>query len=135
MTFRRVSSSLICFGFLAGSSVVAVAAMPKQDANAPAAGSQQTMAPKQSQRERLKAAVDELNLTDEQKAKLGPIFDDAKAKSDEVRGDATLTADQKKAKMKEIGADLHAKVRAVLTPEQQEQLKAKMQAEHPKPSM
>jgi Spy/CpxP family protein refolding chaperone len=93
------------------------------------------MAPKQSQRERLKAAVDELNLTDEQKAKLGPIFDDAKAKSDEVRGDATLTADQKKAKMKEIGADLHAKVRAVLTPEQQEQLKAKMQAEHPKPSM
>lgn len=96
----------------------------KQDA-APPAG-QQSAAPMRSQRDRLQAAVDELNLTDDQKAQLAIIFADAKTQSDAVRADATLTTDQKKAKMKEIGADLHAKVHAVLTPEQRTQLKAKI---------
>jgi protein CpxP len=135
MKIRKLASALICLTLLAGTSAVTLAAMPKQDpATAPA--TQQGMAPKQSQRDRLKAAVDELNLTDDQKAKLGPIFDDAKTKTEAVRGDSTLTAEAKKAKMKEITADLHAKVHAVLTPDQRAQLKEKMQASAPKqPSM
>ena len=135
MKMHTLTSGLLCLTLLIGPSVRKVAGMPKQDA-APAQAQQQDPASKQSQRDRLKAAVDELNLTDDQKAKLGPIFDDAKAKTQSVRGDATLTADQRKAKMKEISADLHAKVHAVLTPEQRAQLKEKMQSSSPKqPSM
>jgi Spy/CpxP family protein refolding chaperone len=133
MAFRNSTKGLICVGFMAGFGAVGMEAAPKQDAAPQPA--QQNAAPMHSQRDRLKAAVDELNLTDDQKVKLAPIFADAKTQSDAVRGDATLSADQKKAKMKEIGADLHAKVYAVLTPEQRAQLKAKMQEEKPKPSM
>ena len=134
MKLRNLSLRLICCTVLAGANVVAAEAWPNQDA-APAGAPQQNPSANKSQRDRLKAAVDELNLTDDQKAKLAPIFSDAKAKSDEVRGDATLTADQRKEKLKEIGTDLHAKVHAVLTPEQLTELKAKMQASNPKPSM
>ncbi|MGB2628067.1 MAG: hypothetical protein WAK20_14870 [Candidatus Acidiferrum sp.] len=135
MKIRKPTNTLICLTLLSGTSVVSAVAMPKQDpTTAPA--TQQGMTPKQSQRERLKTAVDELNLTDDQKAKLGPIFDDAKTKSEAVRGDSTLSAEEKKAKMKEITTDLHAKVHAVLTPDQRAQLKEKMQANAPKqPSM
>ena len=132
MNMRKLTNGLICLTLLGGTSAVTVAAIPKQETATP----QQSMAPKQSQRERLKAAVDELNLTDDQKAKLEPIFDDAKTKTDAVRADTTLTADPTKAKLKEIAADLHTKVHAVLTPEQRAQLKAKMQESNPKqPSM
>jgi len=63
---------------------------------------------------------------------LGPNFEDAKAKSDEVRS-APLTAEQRKTKRMEIAMDLHSKVHVVLTPEQRAQLK--MGPERPKPSM
>ena len=81
MKIRKLTNALICLTLVSGTSVVTAVAMPKQDpATAPA--TQQGMTPKQSQRDRLKTAVDELNLTDDQKAKLGPIFDDAKTKSE-----------------------------------------------------
>jgi Spy/CpxP family protein refolding chaperone len=128
MTFRNFIKGVIFVALMAASEAAA-----KQDAAPPA--TQQNAAPMHSQRDRLKAAVDELNLTEDQKTKLAPLFAEAKTQGDAVRGDATLSPDQKKAKMKEIGADLQAKVHAVLTPEQRAQLKAKMQEEKPKPSM
>lgn len=135
MKIRKLTNGLSSLVFLAGLGAAGVAALPNQDAGM-ATAPQQGMAPKQSQRDRLKAAVDELNLTDDQKAKLGPIFADAKSKADAVRSDSTLTAEQRKGKMKEITADLHAKVHAVLTPDQRAQLKEKMEASSPKqPSM
>ncbi len=135
MKICKLTHGLICLTLLTGTSAITVAAMPKQETAIPSAP-QQGMAPKQSQRERLKAAVDDLNLSDDQKTKLGPVFDDAKTKTDAVRSDSTLTPEEKKAKMKEIAADLHSKVHAVLTPDQRTQLKEKLQANSPKqPSM
>jgi Spy/CpxP family protein refolding chaperone len=79
-------------------------------------------------RDKLQSAVESLNLTDDQKSKVQDIFADAKAKRQTVWSDSSLTDDQKKAKMKELHAGIMAKLNEVLTPDQQAQLKAKMEA-------
>ena len=76
----------------------------------------------------LQAAVESLNLTDEQKAKVKDIFADAKIKHQAVSNDASLSEEQKKAKMKELHSATMAKLNEMLTPEQQTELKSKMEA-------
>jgi len=76
----------------------------------------------------LQAAVESLNLTDDQKAKVKDIFADAKTKRQAVSSDASLSEEQKKAKMKELHSATMAKLNEVLTPEQQTELKTKMEA-------
>lgn len=67
-----------------------------------------------------------LNLTDDQKAQIKQIREDAKAKADAVKGDKSLSDADKSAKLRAIRHDAHAQTRKVLTPEQRKQLKAKM---------
>ena len=76
----------------------------------------------------LQAAVETLNLTDDQKAKVKDIFADAKTKREAVSSDASLNEEQKKTKMKELHTGIMAKLNEVLTPEQQTELKTKMEA-------
>jgi Spy/CpxP family protein refolding chaperone len=83
----------------------------------------------------LQAAVESLNLTDDQKAKVKDIFADAKSKKQTVSGDASLSEEQKKAKMKELHSGIMAKLNEVLTPEQQTELKSKMEAAKTKAPM
>ena len=83
----------------------------------------------------LQAAVESLNLTDDQKAKVKDIFADAKTKKQAVSSDASLSEEQKKAKMKELHTATMAKVNEVLTPEQQTELKSKMEAAKTKAPM
>src|SRR5262249_61840822 len=59
-----------------------------------------------------------LNLTDDQKAQMKKIREDAKTQIDAVSSDASLSADQKQAKIKQIHRDSHKQVMAMLTPEQ-----------------
>jgi hypothetical protein len=82
----------------------------------------------QTPREKFEAAVDSLNLTDDQKAKLQPMFADARAKGEAVANDSALSDDQKKTKLKGIYSELKMNVNGVLTPEQQAQVKAKVEA-------
>jgi len=89
----------------------------------------------QAMKDKLQDAVNELNLSDDQKAKIKDIFADAKSKREAVWNDASLTDDQKKAKMKDLHADTKAKVNGVLTPEQQTQLKEKLEAAKAKAPM
>jgi Spy/CpxP family protein refolding chaperone len=78
--------------------------------------------------DRLQAAVESLNLTDDQKPKVKDIFADAKSKRQAVFSDSSLTDDQKKAKMKELHEGTMAKLNEVLTPDQQTELKSKLEA-------
>jgi Spy/CpxP family protein refolding chaperone len=98
------------------------------------AKSQATPSPQAADKEKgmhgggLQAAVESLNLTDDQKAKVKDIFADAKTKGQAVSGDTTLSDEQKKAKIKELHSGIMAKLNEVLTPEQQTELKSKMEA-------
>ena len=70
---------------------------------------------------------EKLNLTEDQKAKLKPIFQDQAQQLKAVRDDTSLTPEQKAAKKKAIHETTHDQINAVLTPEQQEKFKTMKQ--------
>lgn len=83
---------------------------------------------RQSPEERMKQLSEALKLTDEQKAKLGPILKEEGEKLRAIFGDANASREEKGKKMQEARKDIAAKVKAVLTPEQAEKYD-KLQAE------
>jgi len=66
----------------------------------------------------------DLNLTDDQKAQMKKIHQDAKAQIEAVNNDSSLSADQKQAKIQGIHRNTHKQVEAVLTPEQRQTMRA-----------
>jgi periplasmic protein CpxP/Spy len=66
---------------------------------------------------------EKLNLTDDQKAKIKPVFQDQMQQMKAVREDSSLSEEQRRAKMKSIHESFHDQVNAVLTPEQQAKFK------------
>ncbi|MGN6531257.1 MAG: Spy/CpxP family protein refolding chaperone [Ginsengibacter sp.] len=71
--------------------------------------------------------MDNLNLTAEQKAQMKTMREDAKQQRAAIQNDASLTPDQKEAKMKELHKTQSDKMNSILTPEQQATWKANMQ--------
>jgi len=67
-----------------------------------------------------------LNLTDDQKAQIKKIHEDAKAKAEAVKADASLSEADKQAKIKEIHHAAMMESDKLLTPEQRAQMKDKM---------
>jgi len=67
--------------------------------------------------------TEKLNLTDEQSAKLKPIFQNQAEQLKAVRDDTSLSPEQKTAKKKAIHESFHEQINAVLTPEQQAKFK------------
>jgi periplasmic protein CpxP/Spy len=77
---------------------------------------------------RLQRLSQELNLTEDQKAKLKPILHSEWQEMKPVHEDTALTPDQRHEKMKDIHEKYRAQIADVLTPEQHEKWK-KMQAD------
>jgi Spy/CpxP family protein refolding chaperone len=76
-------------------------------------------------RDRMQDTAKELNLTDEQKEKLQTIIREQTGKLRDLRQDASLSPEDKKAKARAIRDEITAEVKKVLTPEQFEKWKAK----------
>lgn len=68
----------------------------------------------------LQRVATELNLTDDQKAKIKPILQDEYKQLTAVHEDASMSSDQKMTKAKEIHATAKSQIQAILTPEQQQ---------------
>jgi Spy/CpxP family protein refolding chaperone len=118
MKIGRILGGLVSLG------MVAALAVPWARAKSQAASLHQAAGREMGMRDRLQAAVESLNLTDDQRAKVKDVFADAKTKRQAVFSDTSLSDDQKKAKMKELHEGTLAKVNDVLTPEQQSELKS-----------
>ncbi len=73
--------------------------------------------------ERMQKLSQELNLTADQQAKIKPIFQQARTQGKTIHQDASLTKEQKMAKMKELHQTTMAQMNEILTPEQQTQWK------------
>ncbi len=73
--------------------------------------------------DRLEWMSKELNLTDDQKAKLKPILQDEGKQMRAVHEDNSLTPEQKREKAKQIRENFRPQIQAVLTPEQKAKLK------------
>jgi Spy/CpxP family protein refolding chaperone len=66
----------------------------------------------------------DLNLTDDQKAQMKKIHEDAKAQIDAIKNDSSLSAEQQQAKIHQIHHDAHMQVEKMLTPEQRKTMRA-----------
>ena len=71
-----------------------------------------------------------LNLNADQTAKLEPILADREQKVAAVRGDSSLTPEQRHEKIHAIHQDIEQQLAGVLTPDQLQQLKAMHQGRH-----
>ena len=123
MKIERILGGFVSLGLVAALAVPVALAKSQATPSPQAAGKEKGM-----HGGGLQAAVESLNLTDEQKAKVRDIFADAKTKGQVVSSDTTLSDEQKKAKMKELHSGIMIKLNEVLTPEQQTELKGKMEA-------
>ena len=79
--------------------------------------------------EKAKTSRPDLNLTDDQKAQMKKIHEDAKAQIAAVNNDSSLSADQKQAKIRGIRMSTHKQTEALLTPEQR-QIQKQWRKEH-----
>ena len=96
------------------------ASQAKDDANQ-ALGDPETKARVQAKLQKLS---NELNLTDDQKAQLKPVLQGEVQQLKSVHNDASLSDEQKGAKMKEIHEGAKSQINTILTPEQQQKLAA-----------
>jgi periplasmic protein CpxP/Spy len=129
MKIEKMLGGLVSLGLAAAVAVPWALAKP-QAATAP-----QTAGKEMGMHHGLEAAVESLNLTDDQKTKVKDIFAEAKTKKQALSSDTSLSEEQKKAKMKELHGATMAKLNEVLTPEQQTELKSKMEAAKTKAPM
>ena len=122
-TFRSavlIGAGLFSIGLLPA---IAAAQDSSQEQTAPA--QQQAPAPGARMRGHGKM-LGSLNLTDDQQAQINKIREDAKAKTEAVKTDSSLSDADKRAKIRTIHRDSMKQMRAVLTPEQRQQLREKM---------
>jgi Spy/CpxP family protein refolding chaperone len=94
-------------------------ALARAAGNAQEAGQTQTAPAQQNG-----PARPDLNLTDDQKAQMKKIHQDAKTQIEAVNSDSSLSADQKQAKIQGIHRQTHKQVESILTPEQKQQQRA-----------
>jgi Spy/CpxP family protein refolding chaperone len=122
------SNRLLTF-ILSGAMVVPMAALAQTSNSATASGDNGSTATAPSKQERGEKFAQELNLTDEQKTALKSIRENEKQQAEAIKSDSSLTADQKKAKFKELRKTSREQMMAKLSPEQQQKFK-EMRKEH-----
>jgi len=115
---------------LSGAMVLPMAAIA-QNAGSAAGGDANAAASQTTEKKGERAAkfAEALNLTDQQKADLKGIRDNERQQAQAIKNDTSLTAEQKKAKFKELRKSSHEQMMAKLTPEQQQKFK-EMRKDH-----
>ena len=73
---------------------------------------------KQEMMAKLEKMSAQLNLTPAQKKEMAPIMMDEASKMKAIKADASLGPLQKAMQMKQVGTDMDAKVKPILTPDQ-----------------
>ena len=112
MDRKFFGKGLVMALLFASASPALVRAQGTQDAG------QQQAAPAQSA-----PAKPDLNLTDDQKAQMKQIHENAKSQIDAVNSDSSLSTGQKQAKIGHIHRETRKQVEAILTPEQRQTMK------------
>lgn len=115
---------LLVTGLLAvGANAQDAPTAPKPGQNPPPAMSKEQM---KERREMMMKTMKDIGATDEQIQKCKDAMEDSKKKNDELKKDASLTDDAKKAKRKEIMTEQEAKIKEILGDEKAKKLKEAM---------
>jgi periplasmic protein CpxP/Spy len=115
---RSIKFAVPCFAgllFLGCSLVARAQDNPTQQSNPHAQGAMHHG----EHGDRLAWLSKELNLTDDQKAKVKPILEDEEKQMKAAREDTSLSQDQKHDKMKQIYETANSQINGILTPDQQ----------------
>jgi len=127
---RKFSIALFLSAVMAGMMLVMPSSLPAQ--NAPATHEHGAMGP-MTPEDHLKMLTEKLNLTEDQQAKLRPIFEDQSKQMKAIHEDTSLAPADRQAKMKELHESSNEKVNAILTPDQQakwKQMRQEMMEKH-----
>ena len=115
MSNKFIQQGLVAALLMAGAMPILTRA--QEASQAPAQGQEQA-APAQKPMDR-----PNLNLTDDQKAQMKKIHEGTKSQIEAINNDASLSADQKQAKIQAVRKDSHKRVETMLTPEQRKTMK------------
>lgn len=74
--------------------------------------------------QRLEELAKKLNLTESQETRIRGFLKEHAEKAKEIRGNNSLTPDQKKDRLKELRKDLNQRILGILTDEQKEKFRA-----------
>jgi protein CpxP len=122
----KISKSMIIAALVAGNLLAWNLALRAADTNTPPPAKPAPGGPPQDQRPpgmmrggpSLDLLAKQLNLTDDQKAKVKPILEARDKKIGELREDTSLSPEERRAKMQSLREEITAQMKAVLTPEQ-----------------
>lgn len=111
----KLNKTLMIAALVAGTMFAADMAVRAQDAtNKPPAGAR----PPGFRGGGFDNIANQLGLSEDQKTKAKPVFEEMRQKMADLRKDTTLSQADRRAKMKEIRDDINAKLKEIFTPEQ-----------------
>ena len=113
----KLNKTLMIAALIAGGMFAAAAVQAQDNTNTPPAGARPG-GPGARQRMNFDFVATQLALTDDQKTKAKPVFDDMQQKMTELRKDTTVEAADRRTKMKEIRDNANTKLKDIFTPEQ-----------------
>jgi protein CpxP len=79
--------------------------------------------------QRLDKLTEDLKLTDDQKPKVKEVLEEQGKKMQEMRGDSSISREDRQAKYQELRKDTEKKMKEILTPDQMEKFKKIQQEE------
>lgn len=133
----KLIKALVCTVFAAGS-VIACGSALAQDSTGASAPTSSTNAPAMRHHAMYRGMsidrlAETLNLTDDQKAQFQSVFKAEGQKMRALHHDTSLSADDRRTKMKEIQKDTSAQLQSILTPEQMAKWQNISHSHHPMP--
>jgi Spy/CpxP family protein refolding chaperone len=126
----KLNKTLALAALMAGGLIAANTLQAQDSTNTPPAGEHHG-GPGGMHRPNAEMIAKELGLTDDQKTQIKAALEDTMAKFKALHDDTSLSADDKKAKMKEIRDANQAKMKEILTPEQFAKWQKHMQQHRP----
>lgn len=115
----KLNKTLMIAALVAGGLFAAEVAVQAQDStNKPPAGAPPQGGPGARGRMNFDNIATQLALTDDQKTKAKPVFDEMQQKMADLRKDTTMEQTDRRAKMKEIRDNANTKLKDIFTPEQ-----------------
>jgi Spy/CpxP family protein refolding chaperone len=124
----RTAALVLTLTLLFGFTLAAQTAPPAASSTAPQTPQSSAQAlmneptPQAQAHETIEKVGTDLNLTADQKSKLEPVLTAEIQQVRDLRSDTTMTIQQKQAKFQQTMTDTHAKIDAILTPEQKQKL-------------
>ena len=117
----KVVLTVLALGLVAGAPIASAQDQtpPPQGPKGPDGGGGGRGGRFMSPEERVKQLDEALKLTDDQKAKITELLKTQQEKGQALRADQTLSREDRRAKMMEIGKATQDGIKALLTPEQQ----------------